>query len=186
MTQTLMNALKAATLSALALGASQALAYDGALSISGKSGFVIQTGSLANVTGYGVHFSPASSSDGMGGYDAECHLVESSGNVFVYCFDGYLDAANHHNQFFMPLGNKAHITGVSFTVYPTEVRAVATVLSANPYTTERKPYTITGTFPLRQSSGYWRSSTVYYKANGVLAGSTRPGSGYAITSAYTF
>ncbi|HEX8434493.1 hypothetical protein [Archangium sp.] len=182
----ILNVLKAATLSALALGASQALAYDGSLSISGKSGFVIQTGSMANATGYGIHFSPAAYSDGMGGYDAECNIMEASGNIFVYCFDGYQDANNHHNQFFMPLGSKANVTGVVFTVYPNEVRAVATVLTVNPYTTERKPYTVTGTFPLRQSSGYWRSSTVYYQANSVLANSGRMGGGYSITSAYTF
>lgn len=176
--------LKALALTLSTLCASQALAYDGYVYTAGKSTVTFRVGSLAGVTGYGAHFSTGGSSDGMGGYDAECHLFESSGNVFVYCYDGYQDASNHHNQFFMPLGNKAHVTGLTFTVQAAQVRVEATLLTTNPFTTERKPYTVTGLFPYRQSSGFWRTPYIYYQANCVLAGcsSGRPGSGYAFTS----
>jgi hypothetical protein len=182
-----MHALKAAVLTAVTLGASQALAYNGYIDTSGKSSVVIQVGSLAGVKGYGAHFSTGAWSDGWGGYDAECHLWESNNTVYVLCWDGYQDAANHTNKFALVLDNKADVTGLTFIVRPTEVRVEATVLTTNPYTTERKPYTLSGVFPFRQSSGFWRTSPIYYQTNGVLANyADRSGFGYTIQSVFAF
>lgn len=176
--------VRMALFAALTLGTTQALAYDGYISTSGKLGVVISVRNFASATGWGAHFSTSSSTDGYGGYDAECHINEGSGQVTVLCYDGYQDSANHTNQFQLDLGDKARIVSVTFTIRPQEVRVDAVRYATNPYTSERKAYTSTSVFPIRQSSGFWRGGTIYYQANSVLAGcgTGRCGSGYIINS----
>jgi hypothetical protein len=54
-------------------------------------------------------------------------------------------------------------------------------IATNPYTNEQKPYTIDGFFPLRQETGFFKTGTIYYQTNGVLAG-YREGSGYVLAT----
>ena len=168
--------------------APQVFAYDGYISTAGKSTVVFVVGNFASATGFGAHFSTSSYTDGLGGYDAECHFIEGGNHVSLYCYDGYQDANNHHNEFFLPLGDKARLSSVTITVRANEVRVEAIRIATNPYTTERKSFTVTGLFPVRESSGFFRSSPIYYQTNTVLAGpyTGRTGSGYQILAAYSY
>jgi hypothetical protein len=180
--------LKALCCTALVLSAPQALAYTGYVSTAGKDAVIITVTGLPNAQGWGAHFSTASSTDGYGGYDAECHLTESSSfGIEALCYDGYQDASNHVNQFRMSIGPKADIEYVRFTITRREVRVDVLRRSTNGYTSEVHAYTLSGTFPLRQTSGFWRGGTIYYQTNGNLANvSGRSGSGYQISSVITY
>lgn len=179
----------ALSLLALAATATPALAFDGTVTTTGKTSLSFRVENMPSVSGFGAHFSSGdSNSDGYGGNEAECHFyTDANSNVWFLCYDGYLDAQNHTNFFRASLGPKAELSVVDIEISARQVTVTGTRIASNGYTSEKFAYTTTTVMPLRQQSGFWRNSTIYYQTNGVLAcggGACvgRTGSGYAISA----
>jgi hypothetical protein len=183
----------ALAVSLVATSSTPASAQVSSINLAGKNSVTFVASNLSNAAGFGVHFSTTQYTDGYGGTDAECHFV--SGRVqtpnpamILVCYDGYKDPQNAQNQFRLDLGPKKEnskdvLSTVTFTVRPDGVKVNAVRIATNPYTNEQKPYTIEGFFPLRQETGFFKTGTIYYQTNGVLAGSTdRQGSGYVLAT----
>ncbi|WP_224366676.1 hypothetical protein [Hyalangium versicolor] len=182
-----LSPLRAVLTMATLMAAPHALAFDGSLNTTGKSTAVFVVTNFASATGFGAHISTSSSTDGYGGSDAECHFIESAGMIDLHCYDGYQDATNTQTDFYLPLGDKARLSTVTITVRASEVRVEALRLASAPASGSPKPYTVVGQFPLRTSSGFFRTTPIYYQTNGVLAAwAGRPGSGYQLFAAYTY
>lgn len=176
---------------ALTATAMPAFAYDGTVSTTGKTSLSFRVENMASVSGFGAHFcSGDASSDGYGGNQAECHFVTGAdNNVSFLCYDGYLDPQNHVNFFRASLGPKSELSVVDIEISARQVTVTGTRLTMNSYTSEKFAYTTTTVMPLRQQSGFWRNSTIYYQTNGVLAcnggaclSPPRTGTGYAISA----
>jgi hypothetical protein len=179
--------------SLVAASTAPASAQVSSINLAGKSSVTFTATNLTNAAGWGVHFSTSASEDGWGGVAPECHLnsgtvAAPSTTMTLLCYDGYKDAQNGQNQFRLDLGpkrenNKDVLSKVTMTVTPGGVKVEALRVATNPYTSEQKPYTISGFFPLRQETGFFKTGTLYYRANGVLAGSTdRQGTGYVLAT----
>jgi hypothetical protein len=187
------------TLSALMVGSlslgisSVATAFDNCtcVSLNGKWGVEVRVtgtgGSLAPVKGWGGHFSSTCSTDGWGGYYAECHLIRSGDRLNVDCYDGYQDSQKHANGFKLELGpvqdsrNRDTLIDVMYSVTRREVKVQATRIATSSFTTETHPYFVESTFPIRESSGFWKTGRFCYQANGALnKRSGRDGSNYVI------
>lgn len=165
------------------------------INVSGKDTVTFVVSNLAAAAGFGAHFSTANE-DGYGGTDAECHLTSGTAQspastVTLLCYDGYKDAQNVQNEFRLDLGQKqingqlvlSHIT---ITVSRRAVDVDVVRIATNPYTKERKPYTVSTSFPIREESGFFKTGTILYKANGVLANTPgREGSGYVLNTPLT-
>jgi hypothetical protein len=183
----------ALALSLVATSSTPASAQASSINLAGKNSVTFVASNLSNAAGFGVHFSTTRYTDGFGGTDAECHFV--SGTVqtpnpamILVCYDGYKDPQNAQNEFRLDLGPKKQyskdvLSTVTFTVRRDGVKVKAVRIATNPYTNEQKPYTIEGFFPLRQETGFFKTGTIYYQTNGVLAGSTdRRGTGYVLAT----
>jgi hypothetical protein len=129
------------------------------------------------VEGFGGHFSSTPNTDGYGGYHAECHLITSGGKMTVWCYDGYQDQSHHANHFRLDLGPlddtnrdgwQPRLIDVTYFVTRRQVKVQATAIAMNGYTSEKHPYFVESTFPIRESSGFWRTGQFCYKANSVL------------------
>lgn len=173
---------------ALAATTTSAFAYDGVITTTGKTSLSFRIENLSSVSGFGAHFSSHSTSDGYGGYEAECHFIAGADNMlWLLCYDGYLDANNAQNQFRVSLGPKSEVSFADVEISARQVTITATRIATNPYTAEKVAYTTTTVMPLRPQSGFWRNSSIYYQTNGVLYGNGgasigRTGSGYAISA----
>lgn len=178
--------------SLLAGGVAPSYGSPAVITVAAKDSATFVVSNLANVTGFGGHFSTGIE-NGYGGVNAECHFVSGtttspSPNLILVCYDGYQSDNEHVNQFRMDLGpkmenNQPAISHATFTVTSRGVLAEVTRIATSPYTPERKPYTISSFFPLRESSGFFKTGTIYYEndGNGLLSGSSdRNGTGYAL------
>ena len=165
----------------------------GSINVSGKDTVTFIVSIPAKAAGWGAHFSSTPYTDGYGGADAECHLNSGtvqapSPTVLLLCYDGYKDPQNAQNLFRLDLGPKQEngqtaLSHVTFTVSQRAVNVQVVRIATNPYTNERKPYTISASFPIREESGFFKTGTIFYKANGVLANDAgREGSGYVLTN----
>lgn len=163
-----------------------------AISVTGKDSATFVVSNLANVTGFGGHFSTGIE-NGYGGENAECHFVSGtttspSANLILVCYDGYQSTNEHVNQFRVDLGpkkenNQPVISHATLTVSARGIFVEVIRIATSPYTSERKPYAISSYFPLRESSGFFKTGTIYYEndGNGVLSGdSSRNGTGYTL------
>jgi hypothetical protein len=175
------------------LVADAANAAPAAVNIAGKTSVTFVVNGLADAKGFGGHFSTGSSEDGWGGTYTECHLISGSvaapaGTMTLVCYDGYQSPTEHDNQFRLDLGpkwenGKPAISHATFTVSNRGVQVEVTRIATNPYNSERKPYTITSFFPLREARGFFSTGTIYYDndGNGVLSNdSSRQGMGYSV------
>lgn len=160
------------------------------INVSGKDTVTFVVSNLSKVTGFGGHFSTTQFTDGLGGADAECHFRTHNQdlNLLLVCYDGYSDPQNHVNQFRLELGPKKEfgqdvLSHVTFTVSRRAVNVEAVRIANNSYTSERKPYIISGSFPIREGSGFFKTGTIFYKVDGVLNGElSRAGSGYVLAN----
>jgi hypothetical protein len=174
--------LSSGTLAALLIStAGHAFAFDGYVSTVGKTSVTVTVNNLSTVSGWGAHVSGSPSEDGFGGTEAECYILQSGNNLVVQCYDGYQDASNAQNFFRLELGPKSELSHAVFTYTQRGVKVEAVRLTTNLYTPEKYAYSTEGFFPIRQSSGFWRTGNLYYQANTVLAGPStgRTGSGYS-------
>ncbi|WP_295389552.1 hypothetical protein [uncultured Thiodictyon sp.] len=175
------------------LATETASAAPAAVSVAGKTSVTFVVNGLANAIGFGGHFSTGSNENGYGGTYAECHFVAGtvaapSGNLTLVCYDGYESPTAHTNMFRLELGPKVEngkpaISHATFTVSNRGVQVDVTRIATNVYTAETKPYTITSFFPLRESTGFFATGTIYYDndGNGVLNNdSSRQGTGYSV------
>lgn len=165
-----------------------AFAYDGSVSMATCDSVTIRVDDIATATGWGAHFSTSSTTDGYGGSDVECHLTPDAGDqIQVLCYDGYSPLPYYQNQFEFNIGDRDEIDFVTFQVGKRGVQITAQLQANNAYNAEVIPYSVTSFFPLREATGYCRSSgsVLYYQADGVLSGtSSRSGSGYTLTVSY--
>lgn len=180
---------------ALCVGGPAFAAYDGTVSMSGCPTVTLRVDDISSATAWGAHFSLSSSENGYGGTYPECHITpDSSDNLVVLCYDGYLSSSYHTNAFRLDLGPREDVESVTFDVGMRGVDVRAGRYSTNAYTSELIQYPVEGHFPMRESTGFCassftssgstpsRSSTLYYKANGVFTGTTgRTGSGHTLT-----
>lgn len=161
--------------------------YDGSLDISNCPTVSITVANVDDASGWGGHFSTSASSDGYGGYYAECHLTgenlgPQNGNVVVLCSDGYTSNTDHVDNFRLDLGPRNGIEQVEFKVTARGVAVEALRHSTSGFTTNEHPYSISTFFPLGQVAGFCRENTLYYQANGNLAGRIgREGFDYTMT-----
>jgi len=164
------------------------------ITLDGQENIAFTVTNLTNVAGFGAHFSTTASTDGYGGAHAECHLISGSvenpgSTVVAYCYDGYLDPNNHANEYRLNLGAKKRddmdiLSSVTFIVSEAGVKVEAKRISSNPYNNESYPYTVESTFPIRQSTGFWRTGQIHYSENSVLNNRQgRDGSGYVLSVA---
>lgn len=184
-----------ASLSALFVGAPAFAAYDGTVSMSGCPTVTLRVDDVSSATGWGAHFSLSSSENGYGGIYPECHITaDASDNLVVLCYDGYLSSSYHTNAFRLDLGPRSGVEYLSFDVGQRGVDVRAVRDSTNSYTSELIQYPVEGHFPMRESTGFCassftssgstasKSSTLYYKADGVFTSTSgRTGSGYSLT-----
>jgi hypothetical protein len=179
--------------SLLATSTAPATAAVSSVNVTGKTSVTFVATNLTNAAGWGAHFSTSYYENGWGGAAAECHLNSGtvqtpSTTMTLLCYDGYKDAQNAQNQFRLDLGpkrenNKDVLSKVTITVTEQGVKVEALRVATNPYTNEQKPYMISGFFPLRQETGFFKAGTIYYQANGVLNGSSdRGGTGYVLAT----
>ncbi|HEY9707656.1 MAG TPA: hypothetical protein V6D48_05575 [Oculatellaceae cyanobacterium] len=183
----------ALAVSLVATSTTPATAVPSSVNVSGKTSVQFVVTNIPKAAGWGAHFSTTASTDGYGGTDAECHLnsgtnTQPAATVTLLCYDGYKDAQNAQNQFRLDLGpkkenNKDVLTKVTITVTAQAVKVKAYRIATNPYTNEQKPYTISSSFPLRQTTGFFKTGKIYYQANGVLNGdTTRQGMNYVLAT----
>lgn len=168
------------------------------VSVVGKDSITFVVSGLSNAAGFGGHFSTGIE-DGFGGTNTECHFVSGSvavpaSTLTLVCYDGYQSPTQHVNQFRLELGPKKEtqlsglisvISHATFTISKRGVQVDVTRVATSGYTNERTPYTISSFFPLRESSGFFKTGTIYYEndGNGVLAGTPgRDGTGYVLDS----
>ncbi|MFQ3627670.1 MAG: hypothetical protein SNJ57_12510 [Cyanobacteriota bacterium] len=184
-------AYSALAVSLLGSAAELANAVPVAINVTGKDSVTFVVSGLSNATGFGGHFSAGNSEDGWGGTHAECHLVAGpnpDSTVTLWCYDGYQSDSEHVNAFRLELGpkrenNQSVLSQVILTVSRRGVHVDVTRIATSAYTPERKPYTISSFFPLRESSGFFKTGTIFYQGggNGVLSGRPdRPGTGYVL------
>lgn len=160
-------------------------AYDGVLDISTCPVTKYEINNIDTATGWGGHISTSTSSNGYGGVYAECHLTPSSSSVIVLCYDGYLNPAEHVDQFRLDLGPRDRIQSVSYDVMERGIHIKAIKHSTSSYTAEEHNYVVEAFFPVRRESGFCREAQLFYQANGVLSGTiSRTGSGYTMTGSY--
>jgi len=170
------------------------------ISLNGKSVVEVRvTGvgiNLDSTNGWGSHFSTTCNTNGWGGTNAECHLITggtgTSKKTTAFCYDGTQDSNNHHNEFRLDLGTTIRkrqnnsiakvLKGVNFFVTSREVNVQGIRVAVNPYNMhERHPYIVESTFPIRQSSGFWKTNQFCYRPNSALNNqSGRQGTGYYI------
>lgn len=178
-------ACSALVVSLLGLGAESANAAPVAINVTNKDSVTFVVSGLSNATGFGGHFSVGSSEDGYGGSNAECHFVAGT-TIALLCYDGYQSTSEHVNSFRLELGpkqenNQSVLSHATLIVSRRGVQVDVTRIATNPYTTERKAYTISSFFPLRESSGFFKTGTIFYEndGNGVLNNNlSRGGTGY--------
>jgi hypothetical protein len=162
-------------------------AYDGSIDISDCPTVTLVIDDIDTAAGWGGHISTSSSSNGYGGSYAECHLTSSDypdgdGSVTLLCYDGYLSASSHVDQYELHLGNRSKVKQVVLKVTNRGVFVEALKHSVSAYTSDENDYVVTGFFPLRETSSFCREDTLYYQADGVLAGtSSRDGAGYSMS-----
>lgn len=176
------------SLSILSLCSLNAFAFDGMVDITNCPTTAIVVGNVDDASGWGGHFSTDAYSNGYGGRYAECHLSGNdsgpqTGTVTVLCYDGYSDRNDHVDMYRLDLGPRNQIEQVEFKVTAKGVAVEALRHSISGYTDDENPYITTTVFPLGQSAGFCRESTLYFQANGNLANqSDRSGSGYTMTA----
>jgi hypothetical protein len=179
------NKLSLAILSVCSLNA---IAYDDLVDITNCPTTAIVVGNVDDASGWGGHFSTAAYSDGYGGSYAECHLTGAdsgpqTGNVTVLCYDGYTNPEDHVDMYRLDLGPRSQIEQVEFKVTERGVAVEAIRHSISGYTDDENPYVTTTFFPLGESAGFCRESSIYYQADGNLANRRgRSGSGYTMTA----
>jgi hypothetical protein len=186
-------ACSALAVSLLKSDAESANAAPVAIDVAGKNSVTFVVSGLSNATGFGGHFSTSKLEDGWGGTSAECHFVAGTtpdSTVTLWCFDGYQSSSEHVNAFRLELGpkrenNQSVLSHATFTVSRRGVHVDVIRIATSSYTPERKNYTISSFFPLRQSSGFFKTGTIFYEddGNGVLSGrSDREGTGYVLNT----
>jgi hypothetical protein len=167
------------------------------INVSARDTVTFVVSGLSNANGWGSHFSSGASEDGYGGSNAECHLTAGSvqspsSSMTLFCFDGYKDSQNAQNWFRLDLGpkkdsnNKDVLSHITITVSRRAVDVQAVRIATNLYNNERKAYTISTSFPIREESGFFKTGTIFYKANGTLSNTSgREGNGYILETSLT-
>jgi hypothetical protein len=164
-----------------------AYSADGSVDISNCPTVSIVIDNVDDASGWGGHFSTSATSDGYGGSKAECHLTGANqgpqnGTLLVLCSDGYANPDDHVDYFRLDLGPRNAVEQVAFKVTARGVAVEAVRHSTSGFTDHEHPYVISSFFPMGQVAGFYRETTLYYQANGNLAGRTdRDGYGYTIT-----
>ncbi|HJH28349.1 MAG TPA: hypothetical protein C5S51_01440 [Methanosarcinaceae archaeon] len=188
--------------SRLAIGVAVALSLSivqaGTITIDEQENIAFTVNNLSDVAGFGIHFSTTSSTDGYGGTNAECHLMSGSvsepkNEVNVWCSDGHTGGQSYHNVFYIPLGAKQResdsdqqevLSSVTLIVTKQGVKVKAERLAYTAFSTEVVPFTVESFFPMRETTGFWRTGQIHFSENGVLNGrSGREGSGYVVSVA---
>ena len=157
------------------------------INVSARDTVTFVVSGLSNANGWGSHFSSGASEDGYGGSNAECHLTAGSvqspsSSMTLFCFDGYKDSQNAQKD----SNNKDVLSHITITVSRRAVDVQAVRIATNLYNNERKAYTISTSFPIREESGFFKTGTIFYKANGTLSNTSgREGNGYILETSLT-
>ena len=182
----------------LATALSLSVAQAGMINLNGQENIAFTVNNLSDVSGFGIHFSTTASTDGFGGSHAECHLISGSvsepkNEVNVWCTDGHTGGQSYHNQFYIPLGAKQQGSGseqqevlssITLIITKQGIKVKAERLAYTAFSTEVVPFTIESFFPMRETTGFWRTGQIHFSENGVLNGrSGREGSGYVVSVA---
>jgi len=182
----------------IATALSLSVAQAGTITLNGQENIAFTVANLSDVAGFGVHFSTTASTDGFGGSHAECHFISGSvsepkNEINVWCSDGHTGGQSYHNVFYIPLGAKQSGSGseqqdvfssVTLIVTKQGVKVKADRLAYTAFSTEVVPYTVESFFPMRETTGFWRTGQIHYSENGVLNGrSGREGNGYVVSVA---